>query len=111
MTDKYTTNHNYRVEATPNYGAFPGITINLALFRPRKTAVFHYNRLGALEAIRSYLIGELNLSDYCRADTTDIRVYNHNRRVVTLRINGNGDEFFVDALDEAEKSLRIGEKQ
>lgn len=106
MTDKYTTNHNYRVEYAPYYGGRRCCTINLPLMRKHKHIIFHYNRLGALKAIHDFLDDKLMQNDYCREEELEIRIFNHNHIVHALYIGGKDDEFYVDALDEVERLLQ-----
>lgn len=106
MPNKYTTNRNYRVEYRFEYiGAGKGYTLNLPLFRKNKAILFRYNRAGALKAIMDYLVCEFMMSDYCRADRLEFKVYNHNREVESLRIaiEGTSDEAYNAALDRVEE--------
>ena len=104
MTDKYTTNHNYRVEYVPYYGGRRCFAINLPLMRKHKHIIFHYNHLGALKAIYDLLDDILMQSDYCRDEKLEIRIFNHNHIVCGLYIDGNGDELYA-ALDKVERLL------
>ena len=102
MTDRYTTNHNYRVEYIPYYGDHRGHPLNLPLLRNHKTAIFRYNRIGALKVIENDLVNEFMNPTYTRPDQAVFKIWNRNREVQYLRIVivGNSDLVYSDALDQ-----------